>query len=88
MCRTFSALHVFIILWTKIFTCSLLFLFFFCIYHFFPSLTSFTFRYVKQLWSRFEHEVGVAVMLRAPVFAHADWFSVKHNDVDEAVVEC
>lgn len=46
------------------------------------------FRYVKQLWSRFEHEVGVAVMLRAPVFAHADWFSAKHNDVDEAVVEC
>lgn len=46
------------------------------------------FRYVKQLWSRFKHEVGVAVMLRAPVFAHADWFSVKHNDVDEAVVEC
>lgn len=68
------------------------FYFFFCIYHFLPSLTFAAyrkwFRYVKQLWSRFEHEVGVAVMLRAPVFAHADWFSVKHNDVDEAVVEC
>lgn len=66
--------------------------YFFCIYHFLPSLTFAAyrkwFRYVKQLWSRFEHEVGVAVMLRAPVFAHADWFSVKHNDVDEAVVEC
>lgn len=51
------------------------------------SFSSFTY-FCKQLWSRFEHEVGVAVMLRAPVFAHADWFSVKHNDVDEAVVVC
>lgn len=66
------------------FTCSLLFLFHLLTFAAYRKW----FRYVKQLWSRFEHEVGVAVMLRAPVFAHADWFSVKHNDVDEAVVEC
>lgn len=74
----------------SIFTCSLLFLFFFVFIIFFLHLLLQLkwFRYVKQLWSRFEHEVGVAVMLRAPVFAHADWFSVIHNDVDEAVVKC
>lgn len=58
---------------------------------------------IQKIWA-WGGEVGVAVMLRAPAFsqsydctrlhrfvyrfAHADWFSVKHNDVDEAVVEC